>query len=171
MKPFLQRPLRVTGRLVWFAAEILLFLLDYLVHVALRPGLPLARARAQWLQASCRRTLRVLSVKIRTAGTVPTRGLIVSNHLSYLDILVLSAITPSVFVSKSEVKYWPVFGTSRGSRARSSSSARAGRRLRGSTAKLPRCSTRVCRLSCFRRAPVQTGAACSRSNPRSSNRR
>jgi 1-acyl-sn-glycerol-3-phosphate acyltransferase len=30
--------------------------------------------------------------------------------LSYLDILVLSAITPSVFVAKVEVKHWPVFG-------------------------------------------------------------
>ena len=111
MNGFLRHPLRVTGRLIWFAAEILLFLLDYLVHVALRPGIPHTKARAQWLQASSRRTLRILSVKIRTSGPIPTRGLIVSNHLSYLDILVLSAITPSVFVSKSEVKNWPVFGT------------------------------------------------------------
>jgi 1-acyl-sn-glycerol-3-phosphate acyltransferase len=110
MKAFFRNPLRVTGRLVWFAAEILVFLLDYLVHIALRPGIPLTRARAQWLQASCRRTLRVVGVKTRTSGPIPTRGLIVSNHLSYLDILVLSAITPSVFVSKSEVKHWPVFG-------------------------------------------------------------
>jgi 1-acyl-sn-glycerol-3-phosphate acyltransferase len=36
--------------------------------------------------------------------------LLVCNHLSYLDILVLSAITPCTFVSKSEVKRWPVFG-------------------------------------------------------------
>jgi 1-acyl-sn-glycerol-3-phosphate acyltransferase len=30
--------------------------------------------------------------------------------LSYVDILVLSALTPSIFVAKSEVKHWPVFG-------------------------------------------------------------
>lgn len=36
--------------------------------------------------------------------------MLISNHLSYLDILVLSAITPAVFVSKREVKFWPVFG-------------------------------------------------------------
>jgi len=41
---------------------------------------------------------------------VPSRGLLVSNHLSYLDILVLSSITPAVFVSKREVKFWPIFG-------------------------------------------------------------
>src|SRR5262249_17962547 len=43
-------------------------------------------------------------------GCVPGSGLLVSNHLSYLDVLVLSSITPAIFVSKSEVKHWPVFG-------------------------------------------------------------
>jgi 1-acyl-sn-glycerol-3-phosphate acyltransferase len=41
---------------------------------------------------------------------VPKKGLLVSNHLSYLDILVLGAITPSVFVAKREVRSWPLFG-------------------------------------------------------------
>ena len=40
----------------------------------------------------------------------PTRGLICSNHLSYLDILVYAAATPCVFVSKREVRRWPAFG-------------------------------------------------------------
>jgi len=35
---------------------------------------------------------------------------LVCNHLSYLDILVLAAKTPAVFVAKREVKLWPVFG-------------------------------------------------------------
>ena len=34
----------------------------------------------------------------------------VSNHLSYLDILILSALTPALFVAKREVRAWPVFG-------------------------------------------------------------
>jgi lyso-ornithine lipid O-acyltransferase len=34
----------------------------------------------------------------------------VANHLSYLDILVLSAMHPCVFVSKQEVRSWPLFG-------------------------------------------------------------
>jgi 1-acyl-sn-glycerol-3-phosphate acyltransferase len=110
MKGYLQHPWRVLGRLFCFAGQVLLFFLDYFINVALRPGLPLTRARALWLQVSSRRTLRLLKVKVKTTGAVPLRGLIVSNHLSYLDILVLSAITPAVFVSKSEVKQWPVFG-------------------------------------------------------------
>jgi 1-acyl-sn-glycerol-3-phosphate acyltransferase len=36
--------------------------------------------------------------------------LIISNHASFLDIFVLSALFGSVFVSKEEVKYYPIFG-------------------------------------------------------------
>jgi lyso-ornithine lipid O-acyltransferase len=43
-------------------------------------------------------------------GHVPSRGLIVCNHLSYLDILVLSAALPCVFVSKAEVAALPIVG-------------------------------------------------------------
>jgi 1-acyl-sn-glycerol-3-phosphate acyltransferase len=36
--------------------------------------------------------------------------LILSNHVSWLDICVVSALAPVVFVAKSEVAGWPVFG-------------------------------------------------------------
>jgi 1-acyl-sn-glycerol-3-phosphate acyltransferase len=36
--------------------------------------------------------------------------LLVCNHLGYLDVLVLAALTPVVFVAKREVRTWPVFG-------------------------------------------------------------
>jgi 1-acyl-sn-glycerol-3-phosphate acyltransferase len=36
--------------------------------------------------------------------------MLASNHLSYLDILMLGAITPVAFVAKREVRNWPVFG-------------------------------------------------------------
>jgi len=36
--------------------------------------------------------------------------LIISNHASFLDIFVLSALFGSVFVSKAEIKYYPVIG-------------------------------------------------------------
>jgi len=54
--------------------------------------------------------LRVCGVRTRISGRVPTGGLLVSNHLSYLDIIVLSALTPAVFVAKRDVEGWPVFG-------------------------------------------------------------
>ena len=33
-----------------------------------------------------------------------------SNHLSHIDILVVSAVFPSRFVAKSEIQKWPVIG-------------------------------------------------------------
>lgn len=51
-------------------------------------------------------------------GTVMVRGqiapqrplLMVGNHLSYMDIVVLGALVPGCFVSKAEVRSWPFFG-------------------------------------------------------------
>ncbi|PYL26112.1 MAG: hypothetical protein DMF37_03150 [Verrucomicrobia bacterium] len=37
-------------------------------------------------------------------------GLLVCNHLSYLDVIVLSSIRPCVFVAKHDVAGWPFFG-------------------------------------------------------------
>jgi len=110
MSAFFKHPLRVTLRLLWLAGEILLALLDFVINVIFQPKIPLLRARAQWLQQVCRRILRILHVNIKTHGPIPLKGLLVCNHLSYLDVLVISSITPAVFISKSEVKRWPVFG-------------------------------------------------------------
>lgn len=73
-------------------------------------AVPFYEDRARWLQVCCRRLLRVFNVRLETHGPIPQRGLLVCNHLSYLDILVIGAATPSVFVSKCEVKRWPAFG-------------------------------------------------------------
>lgn len=54
--------------------------------------------------------LAILGIRVRTAGPVPASGLVAANHLSYLDILVFAAQTPTVFVAKEEVRSWPVFG-------------------------------------------------------------
>ncbi|MFA6120448.1 MAG: lysophospholipid acyltransferase family protein [Sideroxydans sp.] len=37
-------------------------------------------------------------------------GLIVSNHISWLDVFVLNSVIPMRFVAKSEVRGWPVIG-------------------------------------------------------------
>ena len=56
------------------------------------------------------RLLPWLGVSFASQGTMPPDGLVVSNHLSYLDILVFSAIAPCVFVAKREIKAWPGIG-------------------------------------------------------------
>ena len=36
---------------------------------------------------------------------------LISNHMSYLDILIMAAVFPTLFVSRHDVKYWPLLGT------------------------------------------------------------
>jgi len=66
--------------------------------------------RALWLQRCCRKVLPRLGFQVSWHGTPPTSGLLISNHLSYMDILAFSSITPCCFISKVEVRSWPLFG-------------------------------------------------------------
>ena len=54
----------------------------------------------------------LIGVRIREVGRRSTASpaLILSNHVSWLDICVITALAPVVFVAKSEVAGWPVFG-------------------------------------------------------------
>src|SRR5215510_12253485 len=105
-----QSPVRVFSRLVWLLAELVRASFDYFFFVPNRQGASARRARANWLQRNCRRLLRVFNLSLRISGPIPVRGLLVSNHLSYLDILALGVIAPSIFVAKQQVKNWPIFG-------------------------------------------------------------
>ena len=71
---------------------------------------PTASERARWLHGCCRRIRRRMRLPLATVGDLPQRGLIVSNHLSHLDILFYGSLGPVIFVSKAEVRTWPLFG-------------------------------------------------------------
>lgn len=66
--------------------------------------------RARWVHETCIRVLRSIGIDCRVDGKVPACGLVVANHLSYLDILMLSATMPCLFVAKQEIGAWPYFG-------------------------------------------------------------
>jgi 1-acyl-sn-glycerol-3-phosphate acyltransferase len=70
---------------------------------------PLAARLPRWYHAACCRILG-LRVLVRGAPSAAAPTLFVSNHLSYLDIIVLSALAPVSFVAKREVASWPFFG-------------------------------------------------------------
>jgi 1-acyl-sn-glycerol-3-phosphate acyltransferase len=110
MKGLRRHPFRVVGRLVWFGGEVLLSLFDFLIRCVFCPKKSRRRQRALWLQRICRRTNRLFHLQIQVAGEIPAGGLLICNHLSYLDILLLSSLVPAVFVAKREVKSWPVLG-------------------------------------------------------------
>jgi 1-acyl-sn-glycerol-3-phosphate acyltransferase len=77
-------------------------------------GMKVGPEGAVWVSAWCRRIMRALDLRCEVQGPLPQAGphglAVVSNHLSYLDILVLSATRPFVMVSKCEVRGWPLLG-------------------------------------------------------------
>ncbi|WP_433975409.1 lysophospholipid acyltransferase family protein [Tunturiibacter lichenicola] len=66
--------------------------------------------RADWLHRFCASSLRGMGIDVSVVGSFPERGAVISNHLSYLDIVVFAAVRPCVFVSKAEIRSWPVVG-------------------------------------------------------------
>ena len=79
---------------------------------ARRRGLGGASAleRALWFHHWSPAALRALNVRVDFTGTPPRSGLLVSNHLSYVDVLVLSSVLSCAFVSKDDVEHWPLVG-------------------------------------------------------------
>jgi lyso-ornithine lipid O-acyltransferase len=67
--------------------------------------------RAQWNHSSAKLVLACLGIRLNVTGTPSARGLLVSNHLSYLEVLVFGAALPCYLVSKAEISRWPFFGT------------------------------------------------------------
>lgn len=66
------------------------------------------------LQRWSRELLDILAIRLLIDSDDPLHavdnGLIVTNHISWLDVFVLNAVVPMRFVAKSEVRAWPVIG-------------------------------------------------------------
>jgi lyso-ornithine lipid O-acyltransferase len=73
-----------------------------------------AGARLGWLpgvvQWWYRRCCRALGLRVLVDGSVAGRCLVVSNHISWLDVVVLGAQGHLGFLSKSEIRDWPLIG-------------------------------------------------------------
>lgn len=57
-----------------------------------------------------RRLCRILALDIQVSGRPAERALLVANHVSWLDIPLLGAQGSVAFLSKAEVRRWPVIG-------------------------------------------------------------
>ncbi|NNC23600.1 1-acyl-sn-glycerol-3-phosphate acyltransferase [Salinisphaera sp. USBA-960] len=98
-------PIALTIRAIWFTALVLFAL-------ALVPLVPIFGQRtadvARWWFGLA---LRALGVSLAVNGDIPAKPtVIVANHCSWLDILVLGHVFRASFISKEEVKRWPVAG-------------------------------------------------------------
>ena len=61
-----------------------------------------------WHRVAC----RMIGIRITVHGTIESNRplLLASNHVSWKDILVLGAIADVVYIAKTEVRDWPIFG-------------------------------------------------------------
>jgi 1-acyl-sn-glycerol-3-phosphate acyltransferase len=70
-------------------------------------------ARRRWVRTRwSRELLRYFGFTLRIEGALPEQpGLIAANHVSWIDIFAVNALTPVAFVSKDDVIHWPIIGT------------------------------------------------------------
>lgn len=91
-----------SGRVVWAFATSL-------AELAIRRPQD-RRARAAWLTKLARKVLRTVGVTWTVSGPIPEQGAVITNHLTYLDIIVQAALRPCVFVSAIETRRMPLIG-------------------------------------------------------------
>lgn len=101
----LRRLLRLAGVLLHIGYGLALAVLS---GAFFRPDRPLVRRLTRhWV----RRFLAILDVDVEVRGTPrPEAMLYVSNHVSWLDIPVIGAACEVYFLSKDEVRRWPMIG-------------------------------------------------------------
>jgi 1-acyl-sn-glycerol-3-phosphate acyltransferase len=93
-------------------------LLRLCVHLLL--GIARVRLLFPWLSAKQREhhkqawsaaMIRMLGVRLQQdALPLPQRCVVVCNHISWLDIFVINALVQTWFVSKDDVRHWPLIG-------------------------------------------------------------
>ena len=104
--------------MIWRGPAVLLAALAaWFPLLILRPFLarraPLAwrAVRRSVLRRWGRASLAILGCRVTVRGEPPKEPfLLISNHVSYIDVFLLSALAPGRFVSKAEIRDWPVVG-------------------------------------------------------------
>ncbi len=95
----------------WRATRLGLHLVEGILTVLLFFPLRSAQGRRGLRKAWSHRLLALLGVHLRVDGAPVAPGsLLVANHISWLDIFTIHALAPSAFVSKAEVRAWPLAG-------------------------------------------------------------
>lgn len=68
--------------------------------------------RQQYIKNWSQKLLRICHITLKVNGTPETASIMmISNHISWLDIFVMNSVQASHFVSKDAVKSWPLIGT------------------------------------------------------------
>jgi len=108
-----RRDLRRVGRIAGFVGMTGAMLPALLVHQQLVRGRAKDRARDRWVAAWSARLLRLFGIRVLTRGQIPSRErghLVVANHRSTADILVLLRAFGGHMVSRADLAGWPLVG-------------------------------------------------------------
>jgi len=100
---------RVAGRLAAAAALLLVAVPLHAGWQALR-RLTILRRPSPWPRRVLGAAARIVGARVTVRGPVPARGLLVANHTSWLDILVLGGVTGCAFVARRDLNGVPVVG-------------------------------------------------------------
>lgn len=69
------------------------------------------KGREAHIRRWSRTLLRICGIRVKVDSPLPIqRSLLVSNHVSWLDIFVVNTLQPCRFVAKSEIRSWPLIG-------------------------------------------------------------
>lgn len=97
----------MVGRLIVLIAALLVLVPLYVLSVG-----PARRLRLAQQFFFCKVMLWLTGLSVRVHGRPCAEGTVLyaSNHVSYLDIPVLASLLDASFISKAEVKAWPLIG-------------------------------------------------------------
>jgi 1-acyl-sn-glycerol-3-phosphate acyltransferase len=95
-------------KLLFIALAALLFILPVWISHALKKK----QLRDELIQRFCKLLLLIVGIKLKVHGKISAERplLVVSNHLTYMDIPVMASQFPMRFTPKSEIAKWPVIG-------------------------------------------------------------
>jgi len=83
------------------------------IVVTQRPALAFGLRASKWLPPLWHRMCRrILGMEVTVSGKPLIEGpaLFVANHISYLDVTALGSVVDACFVSRADVRDWPIFG-------------------------------------------------------------
>ena len=94
--------------------KILLHIL-FVIPLCLLILISTKRQQEKIIQFWCKRLLSIFEIKVEVKGissylSNQKQYLMVANHISWMDIIVIQSIKPCIFVAKSDVASWPLFG-------------------------------------------------------------
>lgn len=88
------------------------FTFRFICWAVLFPFKRIDRRNKRWILKTWARSFSaIIRIRVEIIGTIPRPPfLLVANHITYFDMLVLAWATGCIFVSREDVEHWPLIG-------------------------------------------------------------